>query len=242
MGTWSIEPTGKTASITQEGVVNVDPNTGASINYTVYYKDSGYCGKYEFTQEGTTPPEPEPTDLGKVYMNFELRNTTGQPIYAIPKIKLWVAKPPYIGLFYIQKKDWVDRDCADFEIPPYDPNHPVTLSYMDLAFVGDSRIQDTESDPEHWITLNVPASFINDGMLIQSTTDEPYLYTYIDGPTITNQRLQPIFVNPDTGQPVTPGNQSTFLNFSAGTESNQANYILNIGLRPGATGNIKSCA
>lgn len=239
---WSITPTDNVTATTEDGKYKVIFGSRDGLPttaYTIQYEEGSSCGKFVVKQTGNAEP-PQPSGLGNVYMNFELRNNTGQDIYSIPKIKLWVAKPPYIGLFYIQKKDWVDRDCSDFEIPPYDPNHPVTLSYMDLAFVGESRIQDTESDPDHWITLDEPASFMNNGMLLQSgNNQEPYLYTYINGSNVpSNQRIKVFLVNPETGEKLPLGGS---LNFSAGTESEQANYILDISLKEGASGTINSC-
>ena len=53
MGTWSISPTGKTATINATtGVVTFNPNTGSSIIYTITYTDGDNCGSTTITQPG----------------------------------------------------------------------------------------------------------------------------------------------------------------------------------------------
>ena len=53
MGTWSISPTGKTATINATtGVVTFGPNTGSSIKYTITYTDGDNCGSTAITQPG----------------------------------------------------------------------------------------------------------------------------------------------------------------------------------------------
>lgn len=171
MGTWSIEPTGKTASITQEGVVNVGPNTGASINYTVYYKDSGYCGKYEFKQEGTTPPEPQGNES---YINLKFTNRLNKDVYVTGHEIIGISNPhPELISKYgtyakitIKLKNPVEG-CACVKVPAKngDVDGSITIPYTDVVFTIPGAVDEGET-----------LAMYDGGQVIKFDSGEPYYW------------------------------------------------------------------
>lgn len=173
MGEWTINPTGRTATLTVEGnnaKVSVSENTGSSITYTVKFRQGDYCGEYTFTQEGTTPPQPPGPDecgyghdpcrdcLGQVGVDFVITNNHGSTIKINPGVKLKVNKSPYTGSF-----DYCAPKVGGVYVPIEITNGgTVTIEHNEMEFVEESTIV----IPGEWECLGEEASFM-DGQPIE---------------------------------------------------------------------------
>lgn len=138
MGEWTIDPTGRTATLIVEGnnaKVSVSENNGSSITYTVKFRQGDYCGEYTFTQEGTTP-----TPVSNSYINVKLTNKLDKDVYVTGYERISVMTPDQSDWapIMLKLKNPVDG-CACVKVPA---KGSTTIPYSDLNVTVDSNNPD----------------------------------------------------------------------------------------------------
>ena len=233
MGEWTIDPTGKTATLTVEGnnaKVSVSENTGSSINYTVKFRQGDYCGEYTFTQEGTTPPEPQGET---VYINVKFVNPLGEDAYIIGNGRMAFLQPnpdliPIYGTWgeidfrYKYPKD----KCSSITIPA---NGEIVIPYKDLTFLvprgkegetpsiynGGSFYKHEDGTPVYWETnswtRNAADEVKKDNRVIEYKKDDAHVPQYFNTGTTSNHETITFTINKLHNKPGEQGFEGEFV-------------------------------
>lgn len=152
---WSIVPNDKFASIDQQGKVTFrGTNTGNNIEYTVYYKEGEYCGKYTFTQKGESPAPPVgDCDTGRVWTPKYLMAAPLNTIYTMAL-----------------------QCCDDTEETSWRANGSITVKIVNnsgyyIPFNGEIKYKPTGSDVKHYFRLETSGGHFRYGKVVQTGHD-----------------------------------------------------------------------
>ena len=170
---------------------------------------------WKFTS--TTKTTKSSHNLGSVYFDIQLRNTTNTTIYIAGRVKFLPMKVidsrVIYGMLYAQLKDW--KSYASIAIAP---GETITLNHNDLEFDPEDGGMKNTSVPKgtSWLELGVPASYINGGKL---EPNELNIYTYVNdngNKKWTNGAIKGTLTN------------HTDLIFNAGTSTNIELYTIDL--------------
>lgn len=203
---WSITP--PDVEISSNGTVIFPENTGRNKQWTVRFdsQDGKHCGEYTFTQEGSGGGgtcDPCKDCLGGIYVNFKLKNNTGNSLTLYPSVKLkaWRINPDDGNCNFLGQFDYAEpKQGGSYRSLTIPAGGEATLTHDNLTYVGESSI--VKACGEHWRCTGEEASSMNGQEIFETTV---YLYA---GGSIN------CTISPTT--------------FNAGSQGDIKDYIVNI--------------